>query len=53
VDRPKSQYFFCGLRKKAGSCLVHLLIFVEKKQPAARLLCDAPPPAECLIICSD
>jgi hypothetical protein len=41
------------LEKKGPLCLAHLLIFVEKKRPAARFLCDAPPPAEYLIICSD
>jgi hypothetical protein len=41
------------LEKKGLLCLVHLLIFVEKKRPAARSLCDATPPVECLIICSD
>jgi len=41
------------LEKKGRLCLVHLLIFVEKKRPAARSFCDAPPPAEYLIICSD
>jgi len=41
------------LEKKGRLCLVHLLIFVEKKQPAARSPCDATPPAEYLIICSD
>jgi hypothetical protein len=39
--------------KKGRLCLVHLLIFVEKKRPAARPFCDATPPVECLIICSD
>jgi len=41
------------LSKKGRLCLPHLLIFVEKKQPAARSLCDATPPAEYLVICSD
>jgi len=41
------------LEKKGRLCLPHLLIFVEKKQPAARPLCDATPPVEYLIISSD
>jgi hypothetical protein len=53
VDCPKSQYFFLRHEKKGRFCLVHLLIFVEKKRPAARSSCDATPPAEYLIICSD
>jgi hypothetical protein len=52
VDRPKSQYFFCGLRKKAGSAWA-FADFCGKKQPAARSPCDATPPVEYLIICSD
>jgi len=53
VDRPKSQYFFCDIRKKAGSALVHLLIFVERNNRRLAPRCDATPPAEYLIICSD
>jgi hypothetical protein len=41
------------VEKKGRLCLVHLLIVVEKKRPAARSLRDATPPAEYLIICSD
>jgi len=41
------------LEKKGRLCPPHLLIFVDKKRPAARSLCDATPPAEYLIIYSD
>jgi hypothetical protein len=41
------------LEKKGRLCLAHLLIIVKMKRPAALALCDATPPVEYLIICSD
>jgi hypothetical protein len=40
------------MRKKAGS-LPHLLIFVERNNRRLAPRCDATPPTEYLIICSD